>query len=121
MVQLDAQGQKLLVWLTGLLPNVKPGKPQTYTTYKAAHQVLRLVQRGRTFGESLRDQGLGNLTEWTIANDLPAIAGLVVSEESFMPGQGFFDAHGQKREAYGWWDGEIAKAKAFDWSVFSTR
>jgi predicted HNH restriction endonuclease len=69
---------------------------------------------GKTFGESLKKQGLEELALWTVRNGHPAITGLIVDAATLQPGEGFYRAFG-KDEDFSWWEAEIRKAKAYDW------
>lgn len=115
---LDVEGKALLDLLVSLLPDVDPNDPSTFTSYKEVHTRLGLQQAGPTYGTSLDAQGMGSLAEWTYEHGFPSITGLITTESGHVPEKGFFAFFG-KDEISGlqWWLEEIAKAKAFDWSV----
>lgn len=118
MEQLDEQAGRLLAVLTEVLPRAVPGRPETYIGYKDVHDRLGLPYHGGTYGDSLKRQGLMSLAEWTVANNLPAITGLVINTETYRPGSGYFAACGKDEEDFAWWKDQIRLAKAFDWSPF---
>lgn len=65
-MELDNSGQKLLKFLVGCLPDVTPGDPRTYISYKEVHDQLGLPLEGQTYGESLKIQGLNSLANGLI-------------------------------------------------------
>lgn len=105
---------RILDLLVEVLPNVSPGDPRTYLGYKQVHDRLGLDMMGKTYGESLKNQGLQHLALWTAQNGYPAITGLIVDATTLQPGDGFYRAFG-KSEDFSWWELEIRKAKGFDW------
>jgi hypothetical protein len=115
-MRLSPNGKQLLVSLVRHLQKARPGRPETYVTYKQIHDELRLEFLGDTYGDSLKHQGLADLAEWTKYSGYPAITGLVVSGDSRMPGHGYFELYGRTEEEFGWWADEIAAAKAFNWT-----
>ncbi|WP_052185233.1 HNH endonuclease [Methylotenera versatilis] len=115
---LDEQGRKILEVLVAHLPKVRAGKPETYLGYKKIHEILGLPQLRERWGESLKVQGLSSLAEWTKSNELPAITGLIISMETYEPGEGYFSLFNKSENIYEWWKGEIEKSKAFDWSPY---
>ncbi len=58
---LTTQGQQLLALLVAKLPAINPNDPRTFVSYKDVHEQLKLAQEGKTFGESLKAQGLASL------------------------------------------------------------
>ena len=80
MSDLNEQGQRLLALLVEKLESVVPGNPATYTSYQAVHEELGLQLRGRTYGESLKYQGLNSLADWTKAEGKPGITGIIVDQ-----------------------------------------
>lgn len=113
---LDPPGRRLLTSLVAHLPNVSPGHPETYVTYKQVHDALKLSQLGKTYGDSLRRQGMSSLASWAKETNRPGITGLIVEEASREPGEGYFRLYGKSPDAYEWWTGQIKQAKKFDWS-----
>src|SRR5512139_2366464 len=93
---LDEQGQRLLRFLVAHLPNAKPNDPRTFVSYKEIHDALGLQQQGPTFGESLKQQGLNSLAEWSARTGKPGITGLIIDKTALMPGDGFFRLFGKK-------------------------
>lgn len=112
----SAGAARVLEYLVAHLPAVAAGDPRTYVQYKQVHDALQLAMHGETYGESLQRQGLEDLARWCLANNLPAITGLVVKAESHEPGDGFFRLYGRSSEDYKWWTGEVAASKARDWT-----
>ncbi|MDG4595138.1 MAG: HNH endonuclease [Candidatus Contendobacter sp.] len=115
---LDQQAQNLLSLLVSKLHTVTPGRPETYIGYKECHDLLDLPQLREKWGESLKPQGLSSLAEWTVDNNLPAITGIIISKSSNEPGPGYFTLFGRQQNPYAWWNNEIVKSKAFDWSPY---
>lgn len=115
---LDEEGRRLLQELVKRLPNIKPKDPRTFFGYKTFHDSLGLSQQGGTYGISLQNQGLNSLANWTHENDLPAITGIIIDKDKLLPGQGYFDLFGKSNEDFGWWFGEVAKAKSWDWTPY---
>ncbi len=115
---LEENGSKILVVLTNHLQSVTPGRLQTYITYKEVHDKLGLELRGRTYGESLKNQGLANLAEWTAENNFPGITGLIIDGQSLQPGEGYYRLFGKDRDDFQWWEEQIRLSKEFDWKPF---
>jgi HNH endonuclease len=119
MNTLDRPGIRLLEYLVvSILPKANPKKPETFTTYSEVHKQLDLTQQGATFGESLKRQGLSSLADWTKAEGVPAITGLIVSEKEKVPGKGYFNLFNRTEYDFEWWASEIEKSKLVDWSPF---
>jgi hypothetical protein len=118
MHDLDLQGQHLLVYLVSKLPNVVPSNPAAFIGYKDVHNELGLQQLRQTYGQSLQAQGLDSLSEWLARNALPAITGIVIDQGKWMPGPGFFRLFQKSEEDFQWWQAEVARSKAFDWSAY---
>lgn len=118
MSGLDAPGRRLLAYLVANLKSVVPGNPSTYVSYRRIHVDLGLSLLGPTYGSSLQNQGLNSLAAWTASEGLPAITGIVVAENSFEPGAGYFKLLGNPVDAYKRWESEITKAKETDWSLY---
>jgi hypothetical protein len=98
--------------------NVLPNDPSTFIGYKQMHDVLGLEMVAHAYGRSLQLQGLNDLAEWTIENDLPAITGLIIDWGTLMPGPGYFKAFGRPEDDFRWWQNEIKKSMEFDWSPY---
>ncbi|MEQ1599835.1 MAG: HNH endonuclease [Methylotenera sp.] len=101
---------------------IRIGKPETYISYSDIHNKLRLEQQGRTIGDSLNNQGMGELAQWVKDENLPAITGLIVSkfgesERRYLPGKGYFKMYNRPDYDFGWWQDEIKKATQTDWSA----
>lgn len=112
MSDLDNQGQRLLALLVSRLP-----KKDSFISYKDVHTALNLPVHGK-YGDSLKQQGLNSLAEWTFTTGKPGITGLIIDQENFRPGDGYFRLYGKKRDDNGWWLDEIKKSNQFDWSPF---
>lgn len=108
----------LLALLVSILPDAVPGNPATYISYKDVHTRLRLNQRGQTFGQSLKHQGLSSLANWTASENKPAITGLIISENELMPGNGYFSLFRKSPDDFDWWAGQIRLSKEFDWNPY---
>lgn len=115
MPSLSQNSQRILRYLMGQLPKIVPGSPETYVGYRKIHQALDLEMLGDTWGVSLKNQGLLELAQWTKDLGAPAITGIVVTQDSYTPGDGFFVMYGNPADPFQWWADEVAKAKAYDW------
>ena len=75
---------------------------------------------GRTWGDSLDRQGMGEVAGWAANLGLPAITGFIVSSERRQPADGFFRFYQKDPDLDGrWWLEELTKAKTFDWAADS--
>lgn len=119
-MELDREGKNLLELLVQRLDSAIPGSPNTYIGYKECHDFLRLEKVREKWGESLKQQGLISLANWTVQNRLPAITGLIVDRTTSEPGYGYFTLHGTQMNPYSWWETEIRRSKAHNWSPFLT-
>jgi hypothetical protein len=115
---LDPQGQRLLAWLVGRLEDATAGDPSTYPSYKDAHEALGLPMLGDTYGRSLQQQGLTSLNVWTARQRKPAITGIIINRETYMPGGEYFDSYGKTKNDFKWWEEQVRLAKAFDWAPY---
>ena len=118
-ITLDKLGVRLLEHLVlSILPKAIPKKPETFTTYSEVHKHLGLTQQGATLGDSLKLQGLTSLANWTKARGVPAITGLIVTEDGRVPGRGYFNLFNKTEFDFEWWAEEIAKSKSYVWAPF---
>ncbi len=115
---LSSEAKRLLELLVSKLLDLNPEDPRTCIRYKDAHDALGLKQKGSTFGESLKRQGLAALAEWTVSHRKPAITGMVIDGESLMPAEGYFKAFGKSRDDLLWWIEQLHLSKGFDWSPY---
>lgn len=117
MSELNKAGRRLLAYLVGRLPRVVPENPETYVTYKEAHDALALTKRGPTYGVSLKSQGLISLAQWAKDTGRPLITSLIVEDKSRQPGPGFFDfLPADTDRPLQRWTMEIAASRNYDWS-----
>lgn len=115
MLDLSTESQRLLDYLVGSLPLVKPAKPETYFSYKTVHQALGLPG----IPHELEHLGLGGLATSLDAEGLPGITGLIIRQDTFMPGPGYFKLFDRALDDFDWWNEEIRRVVAFDWSPYS--
>lgn len=115
---LDEQGQRLLLFLVAQLPTAKPDDPRTFVSYKEIHDALGLPLEGITYGDSLKQQGLNSLAEWSMTTGKPGITGLIIDKTKLTPGEGYFRLFGKKLDDYAWWQSEIEKSKDFPWESY---
>ena len=100
---------------------INPDNPATFLGYSQVHDALGLPMKGETIGNSLKNQGLADLAEWTKAERLPAITGLIVDksqgEHYLSPGDGYFRLFGKRypHDAL-WWLNEVRRSMEFDWA-----
>lgn len=118
MKELDESGRRLLAHLVAHLPKAEPKDPRTFVGYKEVHEALELPLLGSSYGVSLKSQGLNSLADWTVDRALPGITGLIIDRATLLPGDGYFKALGFGKDPFKKWENEIARAKAFDWSVY---
>lgn len=121
MKGLDPQAQALLDLLVSRLDKVIPGEPQTYIGYKEAHDALHLEYLGPTYGESLKKQGLLALANWVLAEQKPAITGIVIDQKTHMPAKGYFSPYGKSEDDFQWWTDQLHLSKNFDWRPYLHR
>jgi hypothetical protein len=117
MENLDEQGKAILTLIVNSFDQIKPGDPRTYLGYKEIHDILKLDQVRENWGESLTEQGLSALADWTKNEGLPAITGLIVNQGDLEPGNGYFKLF-ERDHDYGWWQEEICKSLVFRWEPF---
>ncbi len=120
MNDLDAQGRRLFELLVKKLKDVIPGNPSTYISYQDCHKELNLEMLGPTYGLSLRHQGLDSLANWTKAQELPAISGIIIDRGTSMPGEGYFTLFGKSPTDidFKWWEEQVRLSKQFNWSQY---
>jgi len=119
MQPLSQNAVRILLHLVRHLPNVIPGDPGTYLGYRQVHQALGLELVARTWGQSLKEHGLAELAEWAKAHGTPAITGVLVNQDSFEPGEGFFKLYCNPVNKYQWWEEQVALAKTYDWDAIT--
>ena len=114
---LDNDGRRLLQLLIRMAPNIDVPNVGGFLTYLDAHKILGLRPIGRTYGDSLDNQGMGNVAGWAKSHGYPAITSLIISENPPMPAKGFFTSYGKDPMLdINWWLSEAAASKAFDWN-----
>lgn len=113
LISLNAKN--LLLLLVEKLKKIEAGDPYTYFSYKEIHDELNMRLTGKTYGQSLRNQGLGELADWLYENKLPAITGIIISKESYMPGRGYYEAFQRENNDFRWWGDEIIKSTSVNW------
>ncbi len=117
---LSKEGERLLEYLIQVAPRINPDDLATFPTYSGVHTALGLPMHGRTWGDSLDRQGMGDVAGWAASLGLPAITGFIVSSERRQPADGFFRFYQKDRDLDGrWWLEEVTKAKTFDWTTAS--
>jgi hypothetical protein len=94
------------------------GQPDTYTSYKEVHDALGLQLKADTYGQSLNIQGMGELAEWTLAEQHPAVTGLIIDRKKKRPGNGYYELFGKATSDAAWWHGEVAKALTYNWAPY---
>jgi EVE domain/HNH endonuclease len=112
---LTLNAKNLLLLLVEKLELIEAGDPYTYFAYKEIHDELNMRLTGKTYGQSLRNQGLGELADWLYENNLPAITGIIISKESYMPGRGYYEAFEREDNDFRWWEDEIIKSTQVNW------
>lgn len=118
---LNTDGHRLLNFLVQhILPNAVVDRPAKIVRncigYKAVHEQLHLPRRAEKWGKSLERQGLANMAEWTFAQGLPAISGLIVTEQTGAPSVGGYLPLLARYQSD--WLTEIEKSKCLDWTLY---
>lgn len=118
--ELDGPAKRLLAELVRRINSgqIVAGRPETYPGYGQIHAALDLEMQGETVGQSLKRQGLATLAEWSHSERHPAITGIIVDQQSFLPGGGYFELFGRKGADYQWWNNEVKKSLEYDWTPF---
>jgi len=98
--------------------SIKADDPRTFAGYKEIHDYLHLPMMGSTYGESLSKQGLADLAEWARDNNLPAVTGLVIDKQTWMPGEGYWTVNNKTDYDFKWWKEQIEKSILFNWDQF---
>lgn len=115
-LSLDAEGRRILDYLISIAPEVDPESLSGFPTYSAVHTALGLEKVGRTWGDSLDRQGMGQVADWAQKNGYPSITGFIISGEKGQPADGYFKFYGKDPDAdWDWWRSEVAAAKVFPW------
>lgn len=119
-MELDEQGKRLLKLLDDQLRYFKRRDPRIFIGYKACHERLGLEQKGTTWGRSLQRQGLNNLGDWTKANNLPAVTGLIVNEGDATPtpSESYFTLFDKSPDDYEWWLQQIDLSMNISWKSY---
>ena len=117
---LSAQGQVLLQVLVDRIREglFTPEVPESFMGYREMHDAAGLKKSGPHWGSSLTNQGMGELAEWVRLEGLPAITGLIVGQEKFEPGDGYYTVNGRNVGDVEWWANQIRSAILYDWSDF---
>jgi hypothetical protein len=120
-LSLDAEGSRMLEYLVRIAPTVDPENLSGFPTYSAVHSVLGLEMVGRTWGDSLDRQGMGQVANWAHENGYPSITGFIISGDKGQPADGYFKFYGKDPDAdWSWWLSEVAAAKVFPWPSSSS-
>lgn len=115
---LSSEGERLLRLLVSMLPKTIPNEPRTYIGYQEVHAALELKLVRKTYGDSLKEQGLSSLAEWTFKTQKPAITGLIINKKTMRPGKGYFSLFLKNVDDFSWWATEIERSKEFDWTPY---
>jgi putative restriction endonuclease len=118
-VELSQQARRVL---SIIVQHIKTGRvrsddPRTFLGYKEVHDALALQLIGRTYGEILNKQGLGDLAGWLLKHGFPSATGLVIDKENLHPGDGYFKFF-SKEDDYDWWLREVESTLRFDWEPY---
>ena len=111
MAKLSKEARNLLQYIVSRISDIDVANPATYPTYSQAHEALGLSQIGADVGKSLQVQGLTELAQFAIEENLPAVTGFIVRKREQDPGKGFYTLY-RKDEFVdsGWWLEETALA-----------
>lgn len=101
---------------------VKPGFPETYLPYSQVVKDLQIPSDERTPGESLNKHAMGGLAVWLLANNLPAITGVIINklnniERGGCPSKGYFEFHQRNDLDFTWLKNQLKKACGLDWKA----
>src|ERR1700761_2460589 len=94
-LSLDAEGRRILDYLIRIAPDVDPESLSGFPTYSAVHTALGLEMVGRTWGDSLDRQGMGQVADWAHENGYPSITGFIISGDKGQPADGYFKFYGK--------------------------
>jgi HNH endonuclease len=61
---------------------------------------------------------LAELAEWTLEEGYPAVTGLIVSNDTMMPGLGYFELFRRHEDDFAWWADQITRSLSYDWRRF---
>lgn len=117
MRKLSINAQNILDYLIEMLPEVTPGEPKTYITYSELHSQLGLPGTA----QDLEFQGMRELATAISEAKLPGITGLIILKDVCVPGNGYFKLYGRENLDISWWEDEIKRVIAFDWSQYSKK
>jgi HNH endonuclease len=119
MTQVPEAGYRILEYLVQHMKDgIIVGNHATYVGYKEIHDALRLTRLHVKYGESLKQQGLEELANWTKDENHPAITGLIVDRQKKRPGDGYFTLFDKNTSAKKWWHDEVKKSENYKWSLF---
>jgi hypothetical protein len=120
MAEIGRSETQLLELLVGLLDqHVPDSKPRCISYTQACIQLGVNHRVYRTPGEALEAYAMSGLVPWLDRTGKPAITGLVVNEDSWLPSKGFWRNYKRQPSDTKWYEGELDKAKKFDWSQWA--
>jgi hypothetical protein len=94
-------------------------RPETFLGYKQVHDELNLqLPRGMTYGEHLQEEGLEDLALWTIDEGHPGVTGLIVDQQKYRPGPGYFAVFGRATDERDWWLEQVAASLRYRWDAY---
>lgn len=116
-MQLRPDARAILFYIVEQLDSSQD-KANFFLTYKQVHTALKLAMKGDTFGRSLDVQGLGQLADWAHANHLPAVTGLIISQDDRQPGAKFYSQNKRKPDDLDFWIEAVKRSREFDWKPY---
>lgn len=111
--------RKILVYLVAEIRKGRfdPGNERTFCKHKEVHETLGFFRIATQWSGSLETHGLTHLHKWTRTHQLPAIAGLVLSEKKpRRPDPFYYKEYGMPDGSTDWWREQIKAAIEFNWS-----
>ncbi len=117
MATLSTNGRNILgvIWASISSGRFIPDDPRTFLGYKEVHDTLNLSMIGETWGQSFLHHGGLDLAQWAKDENLPAVTGLVIDRDSFVPGGDYFRLYGRRKDDIKWWLDQVSRAAEFDW------
>jgi hypothetical protein len=100
---------------------IDPSRPNTFPSYGEIHHTLKLEKIGRTYGDSLLEQGLRELVEYLHNNGYPIISSIIIDQKKLTPGGDYFRYFGRELDDFDWWQKQVKKVVDYNWGKLLNR